>query len=453
MPTLRGNASERSLVSLATSGGADDVRDYLQRRCSELPKGLCIEDLVRMIFSGPVEHDLRVTLSKAESPFLECLDHLARRRIRDATTYSHYELACDMVTEITEELDFLENVCCPDQLTALQAACFIALLRVPPRREVAAVLTVRDEGIYLLEWLAYHRLLGISDIFIYTNDNADGSEKLLDALATSHVCHVTKNRIGKGVNPQRKAYQHALLLQPALRDFRWVLFADADEFLFLDCAGSVTLPSFLRALAAHFPNGHPAAVLFPWHWRHTDLAFSRPATFMLDAYPHATFHRNVKSIVNLSQALGMSQVHVPTISEEAFVVDPDCHIVPLERVWDGITVEPSAPRIEHFWAKSFVEFTNKVRRGESLALENGDFRRDIRTFFDWNPPDTLGSWCPVSSETIARVAVEVKSLMQLPGVTAAYNEVAEVHSRWRRTVEQDFALREQYEQLRREARL
>ena len=147
-----------------------------------------------------------------------------------------------------------------------------------------------------------------------------------------------KNRIGKGVNPQRKAYQHALLLQPALRDFRWVLFADADEFLILDCAGSVTLPSFLRALAAHFPNGHPAAVLFPWHWRHTDLAFSRPATFMLDAYPHATFHRNVKSIVKISQALGMSQVHVPTISEEAFVVDPDCHIVPLERVWDGITV-------------------------------------------------------------------------------------------------------------------
>ena len=34
---------------------------------------------------------------------------------------------------------------------------------------------MRDEGPYLLEWVAYHRLIGFTDIVVCSNDCVDGS--------------------------------------------------------------------------------------------------------------------------------------------------------------------------------------------------------------------------------------------------------------------------------------
>ncbi len=83
---------------------------------------------------------------------------------------------------------------------------------------------------------------------------------------------------------------------------------------------------------------------------------------MLDAYPHATVHRHVKPVADLSQAPGMSEVDVPPIAGEAFVVDPQFNATPWERLRDGIPAGPSSPRIGHFRAKISGEFAARIRR-------------------------------------------------------------------------------------------
>lgn len=41
--------------------------------------------------------------------------------------------------------------------------------------KVALVATAKDEGPFVLEWVAYHRLAGFDPIIIYQNDSTDGT--------------------------------------------------------------------------------------------------------------------------------------------------------------------------------------------------------------------------------------------------------------------------------------
>ena len=63
--------------------------------------------------------------------------------------------------------------------------------RVRPRVLLAA--TMRNEGPYILEWVAHHLATGFTDIVICTNDCVDGSPALLDRLhelgVITHLVH------------------------------------------------------------------------------------------------------------------------------------------------------------------------------------------------------------------------------------------------------------------------
>jgi hypothetical protein len=105
---------------------------------------------------------------------------------------------------------------------------------VLPTRTACILATARNEGVYFLEWLAYHRAIGFESFFIYTNDNDDHSDELLTALAESGAIHLVRSGLGPHANAQGKAYGHALGFHPAVLDYRWMMVCDLDEFLLLD---------------------------------------------------------------------------------------------------------------------------------------------------------------------------------------------------------------------------
>jgi len=56
---------------------------------------------------------------------------------------------------------------------------------------VTVVLTVRNEGAFLLEWLAHHRACGVTDFLVFSNDCDDGTDAMLDRLdALGWLTHV-----------------------------------------------------------------------------------------------------------------------------------------------------------------------------------------------------------------------------------------------------------------------
>lgn len=47
--------------------------------------------------------------------------------------------------------------------------------------KTAAICTVKDEAPYILEWIAWHRLVGFDKIIIAQNSSTDGTVELLEA--------------------------------------------------------------------------------------------------------------------------------------------------------------------------------------------------------------------------------------------------------------------------------
>ena len=51
--------------------------------------------------------------------------------------------------------------------------------------KIMAVTTQKNEGVFLLELIAYHKIIGFTDIVILSNDCEDGSDEMLDHLSKS----------------------------------------------------------------------------------------------------------------------------------------------------------------------------------------------------------------------------------------------------------------------------
>ena len=70
--------------------------------------------------------------------------------------------------------------------------------------------TMKDEGPYILEWLAYHRAISFTNFLIYTNDCSDGTDTMFDLLQSKgFVQHRQKPFKKTKLKPQHAALQAA----------------------------------------------------------------------------------------------------------------------------------------------------------------------------------------------------------------------------------------------------
>lgn len=94
---------------------------------------------------------------------------------------------------------------------------------------ITAVTCVKNEGPFLLEWIAFNRVIGVTDFLFYSNDCTDGTDALLDALAARGLLtHLPNPALGR--NYQMEALKDALR-QDLVRGSDWIWVADVDEFL------------------------------------------------------------------------------------------------------------------------------------------------------------------------------------------------------------------------------
>lgn len=127
--------------------------------------------------------------------------------------------------------------------------------RTDPR--ILAILTVKNEGAFLLDWLAHHRAAGFTDFLVLSNDCDDGTDRMLDRLSDlGWLTHVSNDSPhGKGPQWTALALADAHPLKAAAD---WVLVLDIDEFVNVH-AGDRTVQALLAAL--------PEATALPLTWR------------------------------------------------------------------------------------------------------------------------------------------------------------------------------------------
>lgn len=111
----------------------------------------------------------------------------------------------------------------------------------------AIVTTMKNEGPFILEWIAYHRAIGVHDFLVYTNDCTDGTDTMLDLLQEKGFVQHRDNPFKQtDLKPQHAALQ-AAESEPTIMDAEWAICMDVDEFITVKC-GDGTLDALFGVL-------------------------------------------------------------------------------------------------------------------------------------------------------------------------------------------------------------
>ena len=327
--------------------------------------------------------------------------------------------------------DFLTTLGHDGAAPSLAHTCtMLARRSVLPRRDLCIVAIARNEGIYLLDWLAYHRAIGVQDVFLYTNDNSDGSDVLLAALAQAGAIRWTRNEVASGSRAQPKAYGHALAVRPETLDYRWAMVIDLDEYF-------VPNPALFRS-ALDFLHWHEAqpcdAIAVNWVFHGPGQAARWTEDFVARRFPYAAgeVDEHVKCIVRPSAVL-YSAPHCPLPPCQQPIrfhaSDGQPHVASQVTNTLAHSARPTAEYawINHYFYKSSEEFLWKFARNRgngprqvslgNRTLPAGFVRAFMATFDSKHEalagPEAFG----------AGFEDERARLMALPGVAAAWSHV------------------------------
>lgn len=123
-----------------------------------------------------------------------------------------------------------------------------------PAREASKYLIVsamKNEGPYILEWIAHNLSIGFDGFLIFTNDCDDLTDRILDRLdemgLVSHRPN-PKALMGNKANFQVLALRYARMFNQ-YRDAEWIYHTDVDEFLHIK-----TGDGNLASLFSRVPN-------------------------------------------------------------------------------------------------------------------------------------------------------------------------------------------------------
>ena len=99
----------------------------------------------------------------------------------------------------------------------------------PKDRRSLIITSVKNQGPYILEWIAYHRVIGFDDFLVYSTECSDGTVEILDRLQTLGILTHERNK-SLPSGPRKSAPKYASD-HPLTKQVDWILVSDIDEFL------------------------------------------------------------------------------------------------------------------------------------------------------------------------------------------------------------------------------
>jgi hypothetical protein len=247
-----------------------------------------------------------------------------------------------------------------DGASALGESTATAVGMIPTMDKIAICAIFKDEAPYLLEWLAFHKVIGVDHFVLYDNGSVDGGADVIRGSGLAgHVTLIAwSDRPG-----QLSAYRH--FHANHARDFTWAAFIDLDEFI-VPAAGSSIRDILLRTEYDRYSD-----ILLNW------LVFSasgharRPDGLVVENFTRrlrddAEGNRHVKSLVRTKDLVRIgSTPHIfdcsgPTCNTRgetvmSYAVQPAvCHNV---------------MAINHYFTKSAEEWDFKRWRGRGDSLD------------------------------------------------------------------------------------
>ena len=312
---------------------------------------------------------------------------------------------------------------------------------------------VRNEAPFLLEWIAYHRVIGFEKIIICSNDCDDGTSEILEALAHNNVIkHLTHN-VPLGVSPQLQA---AKLTSDAglIHEGDWVLWLDNDEFLNIRI-GKRDLASLIDFL------GNRKGILINWRLFGDSGQIPFPGRVISEDFVkcskrHDTDNRSVKTLFRLGNGVTGFQkngVHRPLIDQRAGVKHADflngkgnpiiSGYAKHHRWLNGVDIGHDAKvhhdevgfafaQVNHYFTRTPDAFWLKQLRGRGWAKKHsdqGNDRHTVQNYASFNHNEARDESILFWKE---QTTAEIDHLIKLSGVSQA---VATAEDRYKRKLE------------------
>lgn len=295
---------------------------------------------------------------------------------------------------------------------------------------ILSLTSVKDEGPFLLEWLAWHRILGVSDFIVVSNDCRDGTDELLDLLAAKGLLTHLRNPCTAGKSIQWQALQMGWA-HPLRTAADWMLVSDLDEFPMIH-PGAHRFADLIEAL----PTGAEAVAL---GWRlfgnggrlrlgpePVTQSFTRAAPEAM-VYPVAA--TQFKTLFRPSAFTGVG-VHRPAQGADAAPnwVDGSGRALPEAIAANpkrlslmGVQSQRALAEMHHYSLRSLQSFLVKSERG----LPNRSTKSVDLAY--WVERNFNAVECTAAQALAAPLAAEMASLLALPGVQALQDAAVAWH--------------------------
>lgn len=256
----------------------------------------------------------------------------------------------------------------------------------PDKPRILLPTCMKNEGPFILEWLAWHRAIGVTDFVIYTNDCTDGTDVLLEHLQKRGLLRHMPNPalVASGspsFQPKALTYSHYL---PEFANVDYVLSMDVDEFINVR-VGDGTLTALLEAAGDfdvlsmseinHGCNGHA-------HFTPGLLTEQFP-NHQTEAPGDKRAQRGVKSLVRLSPRIEKVRNHRPDVRHDLGAVlwrdgsarlRHDLAEDPTANGWD-CRGSYDLVSLDHFPLRALDSFLVKMHRGDVVVMDKKVSRR------------------------------------------------------------------------------
>ena len=249
----------------------------------------------------------------------------------------------------------------------------------------------KNEGKFLLEWIAFHKVVGFTDIIIFSNDCDDGSDDFLDKLASAGEIVHYKHDVPSDVPPQINAVTIAHEMD-LFQNGDWVMWLDIDEYLYIE-AKNHTLSDLFEIVT------DADAIGFAWHCFGDGGNSSWPGRQISKDFVTASLrgfppNLQIKTLFKFSEAIKTVDIHRPLFQDSITANDyrfyhsgnqpmPTDFLHKTYRNGAPFSLLPTGARkyilgkVNHYAIRTPDMFENKKRRGNGYVSNDNPNRHHL----------------------------------------------------------------------------
>lgn len=227
---------------------------------------------------------------------------------------------------------------------------------------LAAVVIMKNEALYVKEWLEYHLLAGVEHFYIYDNGSEDNFKEVLQPFIDAGIVTCT---FFPGKARQYEAYNDAV--QDYRFFCRYMTFLDGDEFIFPQENKSIV--EVTDEILADKPNAAGLGVNWVMYGSN-NLETADYSKGLLERFTarNAEDNKHVKIIADPRKIDYFCNPHFTIYFNPFYTLNEKGEIIP-----SAFNEPPSTEkiRINHYYTKSREEYAKKVNRGNADSYYGG----------------------------------------------------------------------------------